>query len=178
MSFSPRSMAPVMNGATALRGLAQWAIHALIAHNCQSLTMEAADLVFNNLTNVVTAHCSHQKVATPPSLEVAESLGEEERNWTKTLLKCLIGLILAIAFGICWWVRVICLTSNFETDRFRRLPKCHWHDLLLTATLLIKVVIKRPVCATLKLLFDMGPPLPPPPWGSRNRKCNLIWGQG
>ena len=164
MSFGPRSMTPVMNGATALRGLAQWAIHALIAHNCQSLTMEVADLVFNNLTNVVTAHCSHQKVATPPSLEVAESLGEEERNWTKTLLKYF-DWILAIAapLGICWWGRVVCLTSNFETDRFRRLPKCHWHDLLLTATLLIKVVIKRPVCATLKLLFDMGPPSLPHP---------------
>ena len=44
--------------------------------------MGEADLVFNNLTNVVMAHCSHQKVATPPPppLEEAGSLGEEERN--------------------------------------------------------------------------------------------------
>ena len=176
MSFSPRSMAPVMNGATALRGLAQWAIHALIAHNCQSLTMEVADLVFNNLTNVVTAHCSHQKVAFIGSGRVIRRRGKE---LNKNIVEILDWILAIAALGICWWGRVVCLTSNFETDSFRRLPKCHWHDLLLTATLLIKVVIKRPVCATLKLLFDMGPPLlPPPPWGSRNRKCNLIWGQG
>ena len=37
--FGPRPLVLLMNGATALRALAQWAIHALIAHNCQSSTM-------------------------------------------------------------------------------------------------------------------------------------------
>ena len=87
--------------------------------------MDAADLVFNNITNVVTAHCSHQKVAFIGSGRVIRRRGKE---LNKNIVEILDSILAP------WQLQPWVFVDGEESfvwllilrwTGFGRLPKCH-----------------------------------------------------